>query len=170
VRVGVARLDDTLGFGQIGALVDVVVAVAGPLREERPEDPQEVLDAVVAPVEAPGEALLEVAGGGVDRAVERALVTAQQVPGLGGEAALDVDQLVAGARDEAQNDLRGGRGRFSLLFEGAGRSDDRANPGSNVTCGARGLSNRRLAAARIPAACRPALATARGRCPLRRPS
>ena len=56
-----------------------------------------------------GEALVEVAGRGVERAVEGLAVAAEEVARLGGDPLVDVDRLEAAARVQGQADLCRGR-------------------------------------------------------------
>jgi hypothetical protein len=74
------------------------MAVVGALGEQRLEDLDEGLDALAAVVEPRRQALLEIAGGGVVREVERARIPAQQIAVLLGDAFVDVDDVEAGAR------------------------------------------------------------------------
>ena len=72
VRIGVLRLVALLLVGQLVAQLQLVVLVAGAFREDRLEDLHERLDARLAFLLEPRrQALIEVAGGRVEGAVER---------------------------------------------------------------------------------------------------
>ena len=79
VRIAVARLDDLLLVGELAAQVHLIVAVFAALREQGVERAEELRHQVVAVVQPHREALVEIAGGGVERGVKRAPVTPQQI-------------------------------------------------------------------------------------------
>ena len=81
VRIAVARLDDLLLVAELAAQVHLIVTVFAALREERVERAEELRHQVVAVMEAHRQALIEIAGSGVERRVERAAMAAQQVAG-----------------------------------------------------------------------------------------
>ena len=60
--------------------------------------------AIVAVSEARREALIEVAGGGVERRVQRPLMTAEEIARLGREPGVDVNRLEASLRGECQGE------------------------------------------------------------------
>jgi hypothetical protein len=106
VRVAVARLDDLLLVGQLAAQVHLVVPVLAALREQRMEDAEELRHQVVVVVQPHAQALIEVAGGGVKRGVERAAVAAQDVAEIRGDTPVDVDGLEAPLRRQRQRQFR----------------------------------------------------------------
>ena len=71
VRVGVARLDLLLLVGELAAQLHLVVPVLGVRREERVPRVEELREPPAVVMHAAGEALVEVAGRRVQRAVER---------------------------------------------------------------------------------------------------
>ena len=71
MRVGVGRFYLTLCFGQLLTQVHLVVLVAGALRKHVAEEGQIVGQTVPLLVQSGGETLFEIAGGRVERGVER---------------------------------------------------------------------------------------------------
>ena len=79
VRVGVLRLLRLLLLGQLGPPLHLVVLVPGPFREHRPEQLDVRHHAGLALIQPRGEALIEIAGGGVEGAAEDALIGVERV-------------------------------------------------------------------------------------------
>ena len=117
VRVGVPGLGLLLLVAELAPELHLVVAVAAVGREERVPGVEELREAPVMVVHAAGEALVQVARGRVQRAVERAAVAAQEVAGLGADPLVDVDRLEApaGVQDEANLCGCGGHASQSLI-------------------------------------------------------
>ena len=107
VGVPVARLHRALLGGELGAQVHLVVLVGGLGGEDGPEGLEEERQPLAVVEQARGEALLEVAGGGVRGAVEGAAVPVQGVPELGLDQPADVDDVEAAAGGQGEPDLRG---------------------------------------------------------------
>ena len=106
VRVAVARLDDLLLVAQLAAQLHLIVAVFAALRKQRVERAEELRHQVVLVVQPHRQALIEIAGGGVERGVERAAVTAQQIAVLLRDALVDVDRLEAALWRQRQRQFR----------------------------------------------------------------
>ena len=103
--VGVLRLDLLLLVAQLAPQVHLVVAVLGVGGEDGVPGVEELGEPPVVVVHPPGEALVEVARGGVERAVERLAVAPEQVAGVGGDLLVDVDRLEPAAGAQGQPDL-----------------------------------------------------------------
>jgi len=98
VGVAVPRLPLALLLGELGAQVELVVVVGAVRREEGPEGVEEEVEAVASVVETSREAVVEIAGGGVERSVEGLLVPREDVTGFGLDTLGDVDGLEAARR------------------------------------------------------------------------
>ncbi len=105
VRVGVERLDRLLLIGQLRPPLQVVVLVPRALREHRPEDVDIRHDARMALIEARRHALIEVAGGGVERAAERAGVVVEDAAVSSGDDIAHVDDVDARTWDQLEGNL-----------------------------------------------------------------
>src|SRR5438270_869697 len=82
VRIGVARLDLLLVGAQLGPQLHLVVAVLGAVREQRVEAAEELRQAIVAVVEACGQALIEIAGRRMKRTVQGQTMPPQRIARL----------------------------------------------------------------------------------------
>ena len=100
-----ARLDDLLFVAELAAQVHLVVAILAALREQRMERPEELRHQVVAMVQPHRQALVEVAGRGVKRGVDRAPMTAQDVSRLLCNTTVDVDRFKTALRRQRQLQL-----------------------------------------------------------------
>ena len=81
VRIGVLRLDDLLLVGQLRSQFHAVVVIFATLREERVKRPEKLRKQVWPVVHPRREALIEIAGGGVERAVQRPAMAVENVAG-----------------------------------------------------------------------------------------
>jgi hypothetical protein len=113
MRVGVLRLALLLRVAELAPELHLVVVVIGVGREERVPRVEELGEAAVLVVHAPRQALVQVAGGRVQRAVERSAVASKQVSRLGADPLVDVDRLEAAAGVQPEAYFRGRRGHSS---------------------------------------------------------
>src|SRR6185503_99781 len=98
--------DDLLLVAELAAQVHLVVAILAALREQRMERAEELRYQVVAMVQPHRQALIEVAGRGVERRVERAAMPAQHVAEILVDALVDVNRLEAALWRQGQRQFR----------------------------------------------------------------
>ncbi len=105
VRIGVPWLLGLLGLGQLGPAINLVVLVAGALREHGPEDIDVGHHAAAAMNEPGGQSLVEITGGRMERAAQRLWIGVQAVAEPLGHQSADVDDVHARAREQLEIEL-----------------------------------------------------------------
>ena len=107
--IAVPRLGLPLVLGQLLAQVELVVAVGPSRGEEGPEGAEEEIQPIAAVVEPRQEAVVQVARGGVERAVEGPAVPGEEISRFRRDPPSHVDGLEATHRLQRQPDLAGRR-------------------------------------------------------------
>jgi len=103
MRIGVPGLDDLLFVGQLGPQLHAVVVVFTALRKQHVKRPEELRKQVGPVVHPRGETLIEIASGGVERAIQRPAVAVQDIPRFGHDPTVDVDGLEPALRSEFES-------------------------------------------------------------------
>ena len=102
MRIAVTRLDFLLRLGQFRAKLHPIVVIFAALREERMEGAEELRQEILSIVQTRRETLIEIAGGGVEGAVESPLVSMQDIPVAFGDPGVHVDRFESPLRGQRQ--------------------------------------------------------------------
>ena len=105
--IAVPRLGLALVLGQLLAQVELVVVVGPVGGKQRPEGAEEEVQPIAAVVQPRQEAVVQVARGGVERAVEGPSVPGEEVACFRRDPPGHVDSLEATRRLQGQPDLAG---------------------------------------------------------------
>ena len=104
--IGVARLDRPFRRRQVLAAIELIVLVAGPFGEHRPEDFEVRRDRPpVVTRQTRRQALLEIARGRVKRVIQVARVRVEQVAMRRPQLFANVDDVEPGPRRQFERDL-----------------------------------------------------------------